>query len=434
MGCDESNLLCLTWQWLHENEFAASAFAAFIGENWQKTGGGIGLIATVLDKYGQLIVGIAGGSFGFWRWWRFRETILHKRLSEYLNEEDGRLKDANLAVLQSINRPGPSQNFSVPIIAPRELRWVLRERGLSFAEAAPATRDATRSLEQAREIIRRRIDAAERALRTHKAQLASTHLLQGAIVAAVAPNVADSGRRRERDGVALSHFQSALAVPECYAKLEALELEAHQHRKLGQWQNAQLAYGYYYQMADKLDDPRQQLVVRARAKRYLAEIEQILRILHCRAIGKASAGSRKAHALMFVSDGKYNEGPSVLDLRKELATCHGWDLLDQADCHYLAALIAHHMHFPPTSSAQLEEARRAYNVLIDELPYKMTNDKPHERRLRDLAQKGIKRVEAASAGTFDQEWLVPDGLTSTAAPNLIRRRRRWRAVHEGNSV
>ena len=67
-------------------------------------------------------------SFGFWRWWRYREHILHKRLAEYLRENDTRLATGTADLIELIQRPAPGQQFKDPLFIDNDLRVVLRER------------------------------------------------------------------------------------------------------------------------------------------------------------------------------------------------------------------------------------------------------------------------------------------------------------------
>jgi hypothetical protein len=79
----------------------------------------------------QAIIGLAGFSFGLWKWWYFRERVLHKRLKEYLNHQDARLLHARSYVLEALYRPGAVRRFAEPLFAVRPLRRVLRRTGWS---------------------------------------------------------------------------------------------------------------------------------------------------------------------------------------------------------------------------------------------------------------------------------------------------------------
>jgi hypothetical protein len=116
MECGSQDVVCQLTTWLTENELAAGGLVdliARIGVNAQGIGGALSQFA---KDYGQSIIGLVGVSFGFWRWWRYREHILHKRLDEYLKESDGRLADGTAQILEAIQRPAPGQKPSDPLV------------------------------------------------------------------------------------------------------------------------------------------------------------------------------------------------------------------------------------------------------------------------------------------------------------------------------
>ena len=77
----------------------------------------------------QAIIGLAGFSFGVWKWWYFREKVLHQRLKEYLRDQDERLRHARSDALQALHRPGTTRSFAEPLFAVGPLRKILRRRG-----------------------------------------------------------------------------------------------------------------------------------------------------------------------------------------------------------------------------------------------------------------------------------------------------------------
>src|SRR5262245_20345063 len=58
----------------------------------------------------QAISGLAGFSFGNWKWWYFRERVLHKRLKQYLQHQDARLLNARSYVLEALYKPTAARN------------------------------------------------------------------------------------------------------------------------------------------------------------------------------------------------------------------------------------------------------------------------------------------------------------------------------------
>ncbi|MEI9900910.1 MAG: hypothetical protein WDN31_13105 [Hyphomicrobium sp.] len=166
-------------------------------------------------------------TFGFWRWWRYREHILHKRLAEYLHESDTRLSTGTADLIELIQRPAPGQQFKDPLFIDADLRVVLRERNWdkpAYALGVAASSDV--QLGKAIDAINRRRTTAQATVASLNRQLFSAHSIRGAIAAC---------QRRGTDSKALydalSNFKAALEVPGHRSEVTVRELEAHQTRK-----------------------------------------------------------------------------------------------------------------------------------------------------------------------------------------------------------
>src|SRR3569833_3216418 len=109
MDCGGDDLICQGMTWLEHNEFIASTMAELVSHLGTKASGVVGAIAIFIEHNAQAMFGAAGLAFGIWRWWRYREQILHRRLAEYLRESDARLKNGQQYVLEALERPGPGQ-------------------------------------------------------------------------------------------------------------------------------------------------------------------------------------------------------------------------------------------------------------------------------------------------------------------------------------
>ena len=128
MDCGSQGALCELANWLSENELIGPWLVEVIGRFSGHAAGIVRAIAEFIKDYGQSIVGLVGVSFGIWRWWRYREHILHKRLAEYLRENDARLASGTADLIELIQRPAPGQHFKDPLFIDDDLRTVLRER------------------------------------------------------------------------------------------------------------------------------------------------------------------------------------------------------------------------------------------------------------------------------------------------------------------
>src|SRR5262249_893323 len=122
------DLLCHVLKWLSQNELAAGSVLTLIGKLSEDASGLVGAIGAFVKEYAHSLIGLVGVTFGIWRWWRYREHILHKRLEEYLNENDARLLHGRDAILKTFDRPGPGKEFQEPLFVGSELRSVLREQ------------------------------------------------------------------------------------------------------------------------------------------------------------------------------------------------------------------------------------------------------------------------------------------------------------------
>jgi hypothetical protein len=283
MDCGVDDTLChvlsLVFQ---DNEFATGVLTQWLGET-----GLLGAVSSFLKDHGQTLVALAGFSFGLYRWWKYREAMLHKRLDEYLRENDRRLIDGQNYVLSAIQRPGPGQSFKLPLFASKALRAVLREQNWDRTfVAANVANSADWQLSTAIQSIERRIAMANRTIGSLRSELATVHVLKGAIASSSKPRSSDgSGFAGNFD--ALSAFRTALQIEGQQKNLVAKELEAHQLRKLGQLAAALAAYEEVEQLATSAGDYRTQRLTIARAKRYRAEIIQ------AQASDKLSNGDRK---------------------------------------------------------------------------------------------------------------------------------------------
>ena len=129
MDCGAAgDILCRVSSWLGETGIDLTR----LGPALRQLGAGLlDLFRRIVDlaqTHGEKLFGLAGFSFGVWRWWYYRESVLHKRLQEYLAEQDRRLHQARSYVLDAILRPGPRREFADPLFAVGPLRRLLRQR------------------------------------------------------------------------------------------------------------------------------------------------------------------------------------------------------------------------------------------------------------------------------------------------------------------
>jgi hypothetical protein len=387
MECGSQEFLCELTNWLSENEMVGPWLVEVIGRFGAQAQGIAGSIAQFVRDYGQSIVGLIGVSFGFWRWWRYREHILHKRLAEYLRENDTRLANGTADLIELIQRPAPGQQFKDPLFIDDDLRVVLRERNWDKSVfALSVERSSDSQLSKAIRSIERRLITARDQMSSLNHQLASAHTIRGAIAAS-------QGRRNGSDVAherALLLFRSALSVPTTDNHF-VKELEAQQQLKLG-LTTAEQAFEKLLKSTETIGDGRQKKLLAARAKRYWAEAVRL--------------GSPLNAWLMLTSDSAAARFyPGAVALIADCEPLSGWERIEKADAHYLAALCAQMQRFTVQEPEHLGEAESDYQRVLTELHDRRRRWPLQFARLRARAKEGLARVAAARNGSYDTSWL-----------------------------
>lgn len=412
MECGSHDLVCQVLALFEESEVLASGLTDLIGRLGQNASGIAGGLAQFLRDYGQTVVGLLGFSFGFWRWWRYREVILHKRLEQYIADSDQRLETAQEDLLEAIQRPGPGLRFAAPLFADADLTCVLRERRWDRTPLAiTVARSADSQLATAIDRITRRIEATAKANTSLQKQLAAAHTLRGAIAAAVqkTPSQAE---------FALSCFRNALRIPHQRISIFAKELEAHQLRRLGHLDRAAEAYEKLQDLTGNLD-ARQQAIINARAKRYLAEIAQAQKIMTFLDGASPGPGSFDARDLM-TSMWSPERSPGALVLRDNFAPFQGWDLLESAEMSYFTSFVYALQGANQKAASHLEEAIDANEGVLRHLKDHGMNYRRSRKKLKARAERGLERARAADGGDYDAAWLLPS-LTVEQAQQISAR-------------
>lgn len=401
MNCGGDDLFCQGMTWLEHNEFIASTMAELVSRLGTKASGFIGAIALFVEHNAQAIFGAGGLAFGIWRWWRYREQILHRRLEEYLEESDARLKHGQQYVLDALQRPGPGQPFKLPLFASEALRSVLRERRWDHSQSAiQVASSADWQLSQAIEKIERQLRTADDNVTSLRQQFATAHILRGAIAASVARRIPSNAN--QDNNFALTEFRTVLQIPGHEADLTAKEFEAHQLRKLGHLNEALASYQEMERMASAVEDRRRQSILISRAKRYQAEMLQACSTQLSDSGEIVLRGNGNAYALISKTQVR-----SALDLRKEFAPFQNWDAIEQGDINYVAALISSNLGFNLVEAQHLDDAETAYSSALGEMPQRRFWHRGASRRIHTTAMSGLAMVEKARRGIYDAAWLTP---------------------------
>src|SRR3954464_4154732 len=106
------DILCRATSWLGEIGVDLTQWPQTLRQLGADLSGVFWRIVDLAQTHGEKLFGLAGFSFGVWRWWYHRESVLHKRLQDYLAEQDRRLHHARAYVLDALFRPGPKRQFA----------------------------------------------------------------------------------------------------------------------------------------------------------------------------------------------------------------------------------------------------------------------------------------------------------------------------------
>lgn len=386
MECGSQDLFCIVLSWITDNETGATGLFEFAGRLGADSDGWVGVLSSVAKEYGQTIVGLLGVCFGFWRWWLYREKILHKRLSNYIAERDARLRGAREQLLETIQRPGPGQAHDVPVFVDRDLRSVLRERNWdSTVLALTIENSADLQLSGAIGEITRKLRIAERESACLRQELCTAYGIRGAIAAA-----RSGGQKLVWQKSALDHFTSALQLPGHEGDVQLNELLAHQLRKLGELQAAGDAYQKTFNLAETIQDPRQRNISRARARRYMSEIE-------------SKESTYNAYLILTADLEGGLCSPGAIALMNSARPLSDWELTELGDMHYLTAYLASQQRFPKLPRNHLKLAVSAYERVLLQPSSKGWIKR---RRARDRATEGAARAtRAIENGIYDMNWL-----------------------------
>lgn len=393
MECGADELACHLIDWALNSPYVVKeAFDAF-DVVWKQTGWHIG---EFLQKHGEKLIAIFGFCFAVWKWLRYREGILHKRLQEFIRESDARLGPACAQIREAILRPGRTAVLPQPAFA-IELRGILNTHGWwSFFNVSPVEKQVERKLGRVLRRIHRREQVARKASRSLEEQRAQVHLLAGAVAAARAQREYDCIVASRNDHKALRQFQEVLQFTGHHRDAIAKEAEAFQLLRLGQRAMAKLAYEEVERFAADIEEQRTRDLIIARSMRFRAQITQ------AEANGAGSFKALKMIAGTRDGDGEQN----ALALRRFYVPHNDWDAIEQGEMHYVAAYIANRLSASVIESQQISEAANAYKEALNALPARSFLITSRQRRLREEAEAGLRRVERTRSGDYDQVWLM----------------------------
>lgn len=402
MVCSADDLMCQVATWFSENGHYLQELTRPLVGLWERSFGNQGWALSWIRDHGEKVFAAASLAFGVWRWWVYREAILHKRLEEYINESDRRLEPSSKEVVEAILRPGRTASLPQPAYA-LELRSILHRHSwdrndsgypLSFSSSEDRT---SRKLVRTLSGIRKRMSTARRALSSLQEQQAQLHMIAGAIAAAKARRAKDPIKAANHDRIALREFRKVLQVPGHHRDVAAKENEAFQLFRLGKRDQAAKAYEELATFASDVQDAQIRDLTIARSKCYRAQILQ--------AIAETSTGrSQAAWSLMTALPNSPN-GAGAITLRTTYQPVEDWDAIEQSEMHYVAAYIAYRSEYPIAEPDQVQAAEASLIELLSRLPKRSWFLAGKSRRLRAEARAGLTRVRHARNSEYDRDWL-----------------------------
>ena len=358
----------------------------------------------------QVLFGVVGTGVGIWKWWETREARLFRHFERMIEGHEAQLVKARSDLLDILIRPGPGLLIRPPIFAERALRLILARRNWHSALSLPIVRSVDAKLQAAIETCDRKVSAHQDRLVFFRQQIASAHLVQGALAAARA---AKSPEEHERQGLnqdALDQFRIVLAVPGHKEDLAALELIAYQMRRVeGQSQAAIDAHGALIDTLQQQQDSPSRNLSLARAKRSLA----ILR--YPRAPGIAQGLLAEA-----------------VDLLIEFGPRRDRDLLEFAETVHLDAIARLRLRMKVQGPLQLSLAEGHYRDLLRSLRARRRGLFRWMRRegrfsghrvteLKVRAQQGLAQVERLKTLNDKRQSLLIASLSrGNGTPNRNR--------------
>lgn len=215
------------------------------------------------------VLALIPGSFAIYKWIYYRYSRLPFRLDDMLRKEERRLKAARSSLLDAIQHPTPLKPFKSPIfVTPRMQHALRRMKWASWWRRRELT-EADLALDKALTEINEQMKYWQEHQANYKRQQAAAHLLKGAIAATRGQKeTASGGDGDQYHRSALSHFLQALEIDDM--DVEAIEYAAHQHRVLGEFDDAR---NLYFRLAALTDKPEPAVALtRARAFSFAGEM------------------------------------------------------------------------------------------------------------------------------------------------------------------
>jgi hypothetical protein len=138
-----------------------------------------------LKPHLSALIALSSFSFAVWKWVRYREAALFRRLKELVAQTVGGLRVGRSDLLDIVCRPAPGQVVTAPLFIEDELRQLLLKRHwqLVLGRSDPLTR-TDRRLDRVQKKINKQLEWTEMRETVLREQQVTVHLIKGAIASA----------------------------------------------------------------------------------------------------------------------------------------------------------------------------------------------------------------------------------------------------------
>lgn len=391
MVCEGGSTWCQVVSWLiahsHDVELAGYPVARMVETIF---GSGNTVVRFVTENFKE-IISFSVGAFGIWKWWVYREKILHERLRAFIADSDARLGPTYRDVVRVVGRPDKRTKLRQPAFA-RELSCVLkRNHWEPVLKMDGGTHFVERQLTNAIRSIDNRMEIAEKSLNSLRQQRAAAETINAAIAASRAARTRDRNKAKQLDQVALDAYRRVLQLPSHARDVLAKEGEALHLLRLGHFEQAKEAYRQLEVLSNDMSDERQRAFTISRALRAIALILQ----------GETLGGRNSAYNLV-----TYSSPGSAISIRRPFQPLHGWDAIEHADIAYAGAFLSNRLNYVKFEAGHLSIARESYQLVVDSNSSAIARMSSAKRRLRQTGLDGLERVELAlAAHRYDKEFL-----------------------------
>jgi tetratricopeptide (TPR) repeat protein len=254
---------------------------------------------------------ILSGAYAIYKSYKYAESRLHFRLKDFLDREEKRLSQARPILRALVERPGLGRDLEFPAFLSDELADAVRELGWGSYFLPPQMGFVEFQLSAAIEQLTKQNEIARRNLHSLKSQLATAHLLKGAIEASRGSTLFPEPKvNSEACDRALAHFQEAFKADK--TALEALEYSSLMHLCLGDRSEAEAALNKLIGLTTTLEKS----LVRSRAFRYQAEL-----------------------AINDIQPKPLIASIRLKDALRTLPNLHGTDMVEEAELHEMIAMV-----------------------------------------------------------------------------------------------